>query len=74
MVKWFKEKGGEENDATCEPDTTPSVGETELERRCRELEAELERERTRSLAFETMIEVAEEDLGIQIRKKYGTKP
>ena len=44
-----------------------------LKKRIKELEAQLKQERLRSLAYDTMIEVAEEELGIEIRKKSGTK-
>lgn len=43
------------------------------DRRIKELERQLEDERLRSLAFSTMIEVAEEELGVPIRKKSGSK-
>lgn len=44
-----------------------------LESRLRELQAELDRERLRNLALTTMIEAAEEELHIDIRKKSGAK-
>ena len=44
-----------------------------LERRVKELERQLEDERLRSLGFSTMIDVAEEELGVPIRKKSGSK-
>lgn len=43
------------------------------DRRIKELERQLEDERLRSLAFSTMIDVAEEELGVPIRKKSGSK-
>lgn len=45
----------------------------ELEARIRVLERELERERLHSLALDTMIDVAEHELKIEIRKKSGAK-
>ena len=50
-----------------------SVSNEVLEARLRELQAELERERLKNLALTTMIEVAEEELHIDIRKKAGAK-
>jgi transposase len=44
-----------------------------LERRVKELERQLEDERLRSLGYSTMIDVAEEELGVSIRKKSGSK-
>lgn len=50
-----------------------SVSNEVLEARLRELQSELERERLKNLALTTMIEVAEEELHIDIRKKAGAK-
>ena len=47
--------------------------ELELEAKVNKLEKELEYERLRTLALSTMIDVAERDLKISIRKKSGTK-
>ena len=44
-----------------------------LEKRVAELERDLEYERMRSRTYETLIEVAERDLQIQIKKKSGAK-
>ena len=44
-----------------------------LEARLQELQAELDREKLKNLALNTMIEVAEEELQIDIRKKLGAK-
>lgn len=43
------------------------------DKRIKELERLLEDERLRSLGFSTMIDVAEEELGVSIRKKPGSK-
>lgn len=42
-----------------------------LEARLQELQAELDREKLKNLALNTMIEVAEEELQIDIRKNLG---
>jgi transposase len=47
--------------------------ERKLEAKVKELEKALEQERLRTLALSTMINVAERDLKISIRKKSGTK-
>ncbi len=43
--------------------------ECALEAKIAELEKELESERLKSLTYKTMIEVAESDMGIEIRHK-----
>ncbi len=47
--------------------------QSELERKIEVLEKQLEWEKLRSLALDTMISVAERELNIDIRKKPGTK-
>jgi transposase len=47
--------------------------EAELEAKVRELEKSLDYERLRTLALDTMIDVAERDLRITIRKKSGAR-
>ena len=47
--------------------------ERNLEAKVKELEKALEQERLRTLALNTMINIAERDLKISIRKKSGTK-
>jgi transposase len=54
-----------------EDDKTPQ--ERKLEARIKALEKALEHERLRTLALDTMINIAERDLKISIRKKSGTK-
>jgi len=48
--------------------------ERELEARVKRLELQLEDEKLRSLALSTMIDIAEKELKISIRKKSGAKP
>ncbi len=50
-----------------------SYREVELEAENRRLKEALETEKLRSLAFNTMIDVAEEQFNIPIRKKAGAK-
>jgi hypothetical protein len=47
--------------------------ESEKDKKIRDLEEALEREQNRSLVYEMMIKVAEEDFGLPIRKKDGAK-
>jgi transposase-like protein len=53
--------------------TKPSADPEGLARRIRELEQRLEDEQLRSEAYRRMIEIAEKDLKISIRKKSGTR-
>ena len=50
-----------------------SVQERILEARIKQLEQELRDEKIKSLAYKTMIEIAEEELGVDISKKAGAK-
>lgn len=50
-----------------------SANELLLEERVKELEQSLRHERIKSLAYKTMIDVAEEELGIEISKKVGAR-
>ena len=52
---------------------TMPVSLESLEARLKELQTELDREKLKNLALTTMIEVAEEELHINIRKKAGAK-
>ena len=47
--------------------------EQELEQRVKQLEKELEKERLRTLVLNTMIDIAERDLKIKVRKNSGAK-
>ena len=51
----------------------PKTKEDELEIRIKELEKALEYEKLKSLAYNTMIDIAEKEFNIPIRKKPGTK-
>jgi hypothetical protein len=44
-----------------------------VDSRIKSLEAKLERERMRSIVLEEMLDVAERELGVDIRKKFGAK-
>jgi len=50
-----------------------SPRELELELKVKQLEKDLEKERLRTLALNTMIDIAERDLKIRVRKNYGAK-
>jgi transposase-like protein len=46
----------------------------QLKKRILELEKQLHESEMKSIAYETMIEIAERELNISIKKKYNTKP
>ena len=52
---------------------TPKTKEEELQVRIKELEKALEYEKLRSLAYSTMIDIAEKEFNIPIRKKPRAK-
>ena len=54
-------------------ETKDNVRERILEARIKQLEQELRDEKIKSLAYKTMIEIAEEELGVDISKKAGAK-
>ena len=54
-------------------ETAKTDKEKELQRKVDQLEKDLELERLRSRALDKMIDIAERDLKIPIRKKSGTK-
>lgn len=58
---------------TLDSSTDKTLRERTLESKIAQLEKELKAEKLKSLAYSTMIEVAEEELGVEIRKKSGAK-
>jgi transposase-like protein len=54
-------------------ETEKTSHERELEKKVKELEKLLEHEKLRTLALDTMIDIAERELKISIRKKSGAK-
>lgn len=58
---------------TLEISTEKTLRERTLEAKVAQLEKELKDEKLKSLAYSTMIDTAEEKLGIEIRKKSGAK-
>jgi transposase-like protein len=46
----------------------------ELEKRIRELESALANEHLRNIVLESLVEVAKEDYGIDLKKKHGREP
>lgn len=53
--------------------TTPKLAQRDLPTDVKELQAELRRARLLNEVLTETIKIAEEELGLQIRKKFGTK-
>lgn len=57
------------------PENNSETFETlQLKRRIEELESKLKEAEMKAIAFSTMIDIAEKELNVAIRKKYNTKP
>ena len=78
FVKWYHRNYeiGNQNDAVTmakSKSTSSPCKEQELQKRIKELEAQLEYSNLKVEALETMIDIAEEQLHIDIRKKSGSQ-
>jgi len=84
LLRWMRQLGYEPSNSVSSSRFV-SVLETErvmgrsfetiqLEKRIAELEKELKDCKMRSIAYSTMVDIAEKEFNISIRKKYNTKP
>jgi transposase len=79
ILYWTRQLSGIENyrDSRVvylpEHDMSVKKEDSEKDKEIRELKEALEREQNRSLVYEMMIKVAEEEYGLSIRKKSGAK-
>ena len=74
FVKWYRKHYQEELLSTnTSPPNLNKDNNTEQQKRVKELEKELSHANLKIAALEIMIEIAEKELGIDIRKKPGTK-
>jgi len=76
ILYWTRQFSGIKNYRTSREVYLPEqdkIVETPKDRKIRELEDSLEKEKNRALLYEKMIEVAEEEYGLSIRKKSGAK-
>ena len=79
LYKWMRKFGySKPRDSTnaytdMSKETLKTDSEKRLELKVRQLEKDLEFERLRSQALDKMIDIAERDLNIAIRKKAGTR-
>jgi len=54
--------------------TEDSFENLQLKKRIQELERQLKESELKAIAFSTMVDIAEKEFKIPIRKKYNTKP
>jgi transposase len=80
ILKWMRKFGLKEPDEDqikirqmMSKETEKTLHERELEEKVKELEKLLEHEKLRTMALDTMIDIAERELKISIRKKSGAK-
>ena len=79
ILYWTRQLSGIDNYRTSRtlylPEDRMKMKKSEISKdaRIKELEAALEKEQNRSLIYEKIIEVAEEEFGLPIRKKHGAK-
>lgn len=80
ILNWMRKFGLEQNQTyqneiqrTMAKETGKTAHELELEKKVKELEKMLEHEKLRTMALNTMIDIAEKELKISIRKKSGAK-
>lgn len=75
FVKWYRQKQSTEPSLSMEKDTSQSESlesVSALQARVKELERQLKHAELKSELLETMIDIAEEELKLDIRKKSGT--
>lgn len=80
ITQWMRKFGFQSPDQqqielqrTMSKEVEKTAKERELESKVKQLEQQLEHEKFRTLALNTMIDIAERDLKIVIRKKSGAK-
>ena len=79
ILYWMRQFSGHEDyrkpELSLEPskDMLQMKAPSEQEKRIKELEAELKREKYRADLWQKMVEIAEQEQGIEIRKKSGVK-
>lgn len=88
ILKWMRELGYEvpgkkrklinQNPSRMTTESIQSIendfAKKQLEKRISELEKQLKEAEMKAIAFSTMVDIAEKEFKIPIRKKYNTKP
>lgn len=78
ILYWIREFNGQKNyrqpsEFEVNPNKQKEMAHKDQLKRIAELEAELSREKQRAELWKKMVEIAEEDLGVDIRKKFGAE-
>lgn len=76
VINWLKQQSAENSELSKKASQVVSVGKEKPEEPATEiqtLQAQLEQARLKIQALETMIDIAQEKLGVDIRKKSGAK-
>lgn len=78
ILYWMREFSGNKNyrqpsEFEVKPNKQKEMAHKDQLIRIAELEAELSREKQRAELWKKMVEIAEEDLGVDIRKKFGAE-
>ena len=78
ILYWIREFNGQKNyrqpsEFEVNPNKQKEMAHKDQLKRIAELEAELSREKQRAALWKKMVEIAEEDLGVDIRKKFGAE-
>lgn len=78
ILYWMREFNGNKNyrqpsEFEVKSNKEKEIAQKDQLRRIAELEAELSREKQRAELWKKMVEIAEEDLGVDIRKKFGAE-
>jgi len=82
LLKWLRDLGYIDRPqsqfrklvAMDSPEESDSFTEHQLKKRIRELEKQLKDAEMKAIAYSTMVDIAEQEFNLSIRKKYNTKP
>lgn len=86
LLRWMRQLGYSTGEIQRRPNFVPMKGKTtqkpieesfenlQLKKRISELEDQLKDAEMKAIAFSTMVDIAEKEFNIPIRKKYNTKP
>lgn len=90
LLRWMRKLGYDDSIPTRRPnfvsnpiqmknnksneESTESFENLQLKKRIEELEVQLKDAEMKAIAFSTMVDIAEKEFNIPIRKKYNTKP
>lgn len=75
ILRWIRKYGSEENYKAVRRRRMSEIDKEQLllENEIKALKKQLDHERLRNVVLETMVDIADKELGTDIRKKYGSK-